>query len=236
MKRRILVGVACVGAIVCGTAAPAFAHVTIDPPSVPQGSTSKLSILVPDELSPATTTEVQVFLPTAPNAIHAVAVEAKPGWRYTISKKHLAKPITTADGTINEVVDAIDWKATTPAAAIRPDEFGEFTINADGIPSGTSQLVFKAIQTYSDGTVVRWIDPVSAGGPAADHPTPILTLTPPQSGGSVTTTTVTPSTSGTTIISNTKDNSARALAAVAMVLGAVALLAATGALIRRRRA
>ena len=29
---------------------------------------------------------------------------------------------------------------------------------AQGIPTGTSELVFKAIQTYSDGTVVSWIE------------------------------------------------------------------------------
>jgi uncharacterized protein YcnI len=218
-------------------AAPAFAHVTIDPPSVPQGSTSKLSFLVPDELAPATTTELQVFFPTGADAIPGVTVEAKPGWKFTITKQRLAKPITTADGTIDEVVSAVDWKATTQAAAIRPDEFGEFTINADGISAHATQLVFKVIQTYSNGTAVRWVDPVTAGGPAAEHPTPILELTAPgRSGASVTTTTGAPAASGTTIISTTKDNSARALAVVAMVLGAVALLAATGALIKKRRA
>ena len=180
---------------------------------------------------------MQIFFPTGADAIPAVTVEAKPGWKFTITKQHLAKPITTDDGTINEVVSAIDWKATTPAAAIRPDEFGAFTINADGISAHATQLVFRAIQTYSNGTVVRWVDPVTAGGPAAEHPTPILQLTAPeQSGGSVTTTTGAPGSGGTTIISTTKDNNARALAIVAMVLGAVALVAATAALIKKRRA
>ena len=95
--------------------------------------------------------------------------------------------------------------------------------------------MFKAIQTYSDGKVVKWIDPVTPGGPDAENPTPILQLTNPN--GSATPTTTAPS-SGTaaTTATSTKDNSARALAIVAIVLGAVALLAATGALMRRRRA
>ncbi len=36
-------------------------------------------------------------------------------------------------------------------------QFGEFNDLAQSIPSGTSQLVFKAIQTYGDGTMVSWI-------------------------------------------------------------------------------
>ena len=37
--------------------------------------------------------------------------------------------------------------------------------------------MFKAVQTYANGDVVNWVDPVTEGGPEAEHPTPILTLT-----------------------------------------------------------
>ena len=73
----------------------------------------------------------------------------------------------------------IDWKAKTGADAIDKGQFGEFTIDADGLPDTGSEVVFKAIQTYANGDVVRWIDPVTPGGPAAEHPTPILELTNP---------------------------------------------------------
>jgi hypothetical protein len=36
--------------------------------------------------------------------------------------------------------------------------------------------VFKAVQTYSDGTVVSWIEPVVKGTPAPEHPAPVLRL------------------------------------------------------------
>jgi hypothetical protein len=39
------------------------------------------------------------------------------------------------------------------------------------------QIVFKALQTYSDGDIVRWIDE-PAPGVEADHPAPVLKLTP----------------------------------------------------------
>ena len=69
MKRRMIVAVACAGAIVCGFAAPAFAHVTIDPPSVPQGQ--HVEALVPGtrRARAGHDTEVQIFFPTGADAI-----------------------------------------------------------------------------------------------------------------------------------------------------------------------
>ena len=58
-------------------------------------------------------------------------------------------------------------------------QFGEFTIDADSLPDSGTQVVFKAIQTYSNGDIVRWIEPVPATGDVPEHPTPILQLTSP---------------------------------------------------------
>jgi uncharacterized protein len=212
--------------------------VSIDPPSAPQGSTVKLSFLVPNEENKATVTKVQIAFPTPPDApIPGVSVGQKPGWKSTVRMTHLAKAITTDDGTIADIVSEIDWVATTPGAAVKPGEFGEFTIDADGLPD-EKQVVFKAVQTYSNGTIVRWIDPVTPGGAEPEHPTPILELTAPAGGGTTTPTTSSVSTgdASTILATSTKDNSARALGIIGIALGAVALVFATGALLRRRRA
>ena len=164
MGKRIVVTTALVGAIVCALAAPAFAHVSIDPSSAPQGSTVKLAFVVPNEEPTAKVTEVQIAFPAPPQTpISTVSVEAKPGWSVKVTTQKLATPITTDDGSISDIVRLIDWKAKTPADGIAPAQFGEFVINADGLPANENEVVFKAIQTYSDGTVVRWIDPVTAG-------------------------------------------------------------------------
>ena len=237
MSRRIVLASALAGAIVCVLAAPAAAHVTIDPPSAPQGSTVKLSFLVPNEEKTATVTKVQILFPAPPEApIPNVSVGQKPGWKTTVTNKHLAKAIVTDDGSIVDIVSEIDWVALTPAAAVRPGEFGEFTIDADGLPNAT-QVVFKAVQTYSNNHVVRWIDPVTPGGTEPANPTPILELTPPTSSDTSTPTSSVSTGGAATIVSTTtKDNSARALGAIGIALGAVALVFATGALVRRRRA
>jgi uncharacterized protein len=238
MRKRILFASALVGLLVCALALPASAHVTVDPSSAPQGGTVKLSFLAPNEEPTAKMTELQISMPTPPQTpIPTVAVEAKPGWTVRVTTTKLAKPLVTDDGTINEIVSQIDWKAKTGPDSIAPQQFGEFTIDADGLPDRGNQVVFKAIQTYSNGKTVRWIDPVTPGGPEAEHPTPILELTSPE--GDATPTTSAPASNGGTTASvsaSTKDNSARALGIIAIVLGAVALLFATGALMRKRRA
>jgi len=194
----------------------------------------KLSFLVPNEEPRATVTKVQVLFPAPPDTpIPGVAVGQKPGWRSTVRKQHLAQPIVTDDGSISDVVSQIDWVATTPAAAVRPGEFGEFSIDADGLPDDENEVVFKAVQTYSNGVITRWIDPVTPNGPEAPHPTPILELTKPA--GATTPTTSSPDTNPI-VAATAKDNSARALGIIGIALGAVALLFATGALMRRRRA
>jgi uncharacterized protein YcnI len=223
-----------VGAIVFLLAGPAAAHVTVDPPSAPQGATVKLSFLVPNEEPDVKVTKVEIVFPTPPDSpIAGVVVGQKPGWTARVTMQTLTKPIVTDDGSITKVVREIDWTAKTLADAIGANEFGEFAIDADGLPTDESQMAFKALQTYSNGDVVRWIDPVTPGAPAADHPTPILELTKPTQ---TTTPTTSPPISNETVAgTTTKDNNARALAIIAVALGAVAMVTATGALMRRRR-
>ena len=217
----------------CGAAS---AHVTVDPPSAPQGGTVKLSFLAPNEEAPATVTDVQIYFPVPPaTPIPTVTVEPKAGWTFHITNLHLTTPIVTDDGSISQIVSEIEWKASTPADAIGANEFGEFTIDADGLPDSGTQVVFKAIQTYSNGDIVRWIEPVPASGDAPEHPTPILQLTP--ASGSTTPTTNGSATAATTtgFAKKSDVNSARATGVIGIVVGAVGLVAAAVALATRRK-
>ena len=92
----------------------------------------------------------------------------------------LAKPVTTDDGQVTEAVSKITWTATD--AGLAPGQFDLFTISAGPLPTNTSKLTFKAIQTYSDGTTVNWIQATVKGAPEPEHPAPVLTLTKASSG------------------------------------------------------
>ena len=159
-------------------AGPAFAHVTITPGSAPQGSTAELTFKVPNEESTAATVELQVQVPTA-HPIAQFLVKPVPGWTVTVQTVTLAKPVVTDDGSFSTAVSKVTWAG----GKIMPGQYQDFSVSADPLPSGTGQLVFKAVQTYSNGDVVRWIDLTQAGQPDPDHPAPVLTLTPAGAGG-----------------------------------------------------
>jgi hypothetical protein len=106
-----------------------------------------------------------------------VDVEPVAGWTAKVSEVSLNPPVQTDDGPVAQVVSQIVWTAA-PGGGTPPGQFQEFDVLVQQLPTGTDQAVLKALQTNSDGTIVRWIDPVTADHPDPDHPTPILKLTP----------------------------------------------------------
>ena len=154
--------------------APAFAHVTVTAPGATSGGgDQEITFRVPVEEASADTVGVTIQLPTT-TPIASVDVLPIPGWTHTQVTSKLATPIETDDGDITEAVTQITWTATS--GGLKPGEYGEFTIIAGQLPKART-LTFKAIQTYSDGSVVRWIETPAPGSTAEpEHPAPVLQL------------------------------------------------------------
>ena len=129
-------------------------------------------------------------------------------------------PISTDSGTVNERVSQITWSG----GSIPPGQFQQFRV-ALGLPANADSLTFKALQTYSNGQIVRWIETSAPGGAEPEHPAPVLKLT---SGSE--TATAAPASS-----SSSNDNDSNALAIVAIVVGGLALIVGAIALLRRPR-
>jgi uncharacterized protein YcnI len=159
---------------VTALAGAASAHITVTPGSVPAGSAAELTFRVPDEEATAATIEVQLKIPTSP-PIAQLLVKPVPGWRVSVRTITLPRPVSTDDGSFSTAVSEVTWSS----GKILPGQFQDFSVAADPLPAGVSQLPFKAIQTYSNGDVVRWIDLQKPAQPAPDHPAPVLTLTTP---------------------------------------------------------
>lgn len=170
-SRVAVVGLVAAGvpALLVATATSASAHVSVNPDSAPAGGYSKLTFKVPNESDSDSTTKLQVFLPTD-QPLEAVSVQPHAGWTYAVEKTKLAKPLTDHDGnTVTEAVSEVRWTADSASTAIEPGEFDEFSISVGPLPdSGT--LTFKTLQTYSDGSVARWIDEDGSG----EKPAPTL--------------------------------------------------------------
>jgi uncharacterized protein YcnI len=159
-------------ALVVASAGPALAHVTTDPDSAPKGGEITLRFRVPNEETGASTTQVELDIPTD-HPLLGVNVEPLAGWKINVTTRNLNPPVQTDDGPVSEAVSQIVWSA----GSIGPGQFQEFPILVQQLPKDANQVAFKAVQSYNNGDVVRWIDPVVAGQPAPEHPTPILTLT-----------------------------------------------------------
>jgi uncharacterized protein YcnI len=153
-------------------AIPALAHITITPGSAQQGSAGELTFHVPNEEASAYTTRVDVQIPID-HPIAQLLVKPVAGWTISVRTITLAKPLVTDDGQFTQAVSEVIWSG----GRIAPGQFQDFSLSADPLPQGVSQVTFKAIQTYSNGDVVRWIDVRQPGQAEPDHPAPVLTLT-----------------------------------------------------------
>jgi periplasmic copper chaperone A len=216
LRRAIVAGTAAAAALLL-FAAPALAHISVTPDSAPAGSATVLTFHVPNEEAKADTVRVDMQIPTD-HPIAQLLVKPVPGWTISVRTVTLSKPIVTDDGQFTQAVSEVIWSG----GQILPGQFQDFTVSADPLPDGLKQMVFKAIQTYSNGDVVRWIDLQQAGQPAPDHPAPVLTLT---------TATVPGTTTQATVAGSGTDGTARGLAIAALLAGLLALAAA----LRRRR-
>jgi uncharacterized protein len=156
------------------TALPALAHVTVSSPGATQGSFGVLTFRMPNEMDNANATELKVQLP-ADQPLASVAVKPEPGWAYTVTRAKLPQPITDDDGNqVTDYVSVIDWKAT--AGGIKPGEYEDFDLSVGPLPKADS-MTFKAIQVYSNGQTVSWIDVPAAGSTEEpEHPAPTLKL------------------------------------------------------------
>ncbi|SCE67964.1 YcnI family protein [Micromonospora mirobrigensis] len=165
---------AAVGAAVFGLAGPASAHVTVDPKQATQGGYARVAFRVPNESDTAATTKVEVVLPeNAP--VGSVSTLPVPGWTVAVEKAKVDPPIEVHGSQLTERVSKLTWTAAADAT-IKPGTFGEFPVSMGPLPQ-VDTMVFKTLQTYSDGNVVRWIDEPTPGGAEPESPAPVLTLT-----------------------------------------------------------
>jgi uncharacterized protein len=111
---------------------------------------------------------------------------------------------------------------TWTGGKIAPGEFQDFPVSLQIPDKPGTTLTFKAVQTYDNGKVVRWIGP-----PDAEDPAPQVKVTAAD-GAEPASTKTTSSSEG--------DDDSKTLAIIALIVGGLGLLAGGAALLTRRRA
>ncbi|QYA95361.1 YcnI family protein [Streptomyces anulatus] len=156
-------------------AGPAAAHVSVQPVGeAAKGGYATLNFKVPNERDQASTVKLEVNFP-ADHPLSSVTPQAVPGWKIDITKSKLDKPLEVHGKKITEAVSKVTW--TADEGEIAPGYFQQFPVSVGALPEDADQLVFKAIQTYDNKEVVRWIEEPAAGGEEPDSPAPVLKLT-----------------------------------------------------------
>lgn len=147
-------------------------------------------------------------------------------------KEKLPKPVKTGNVTVTEAFTAITWTAL-PGTRIGPgeSEYGEFAVGLGPMPTNTGTFAITAAQTYDNGEVVNWDQLPEKDGEEPNLPAPVLTLTngtagPDETAGG----------GNETEAAAPVDESATWLGGAALVVAALALGVAVGALLRGRRA
>ena len=174
VSRLTAVGAAAASAVLA-LSAPAFAHVSVQPESeAAKGGYVVVDFKVPNERDNASTTKLEINFP-ADHPLASVMPQPVAGWHAQVTKSRLDKPVTLHGQQIDKAVTKVTWTAT--GKGIEPGYFQKFPLSIGQLPENTDQLVFKALQTYSDHEVVRWIEPQKKGQEEPANPAPALELT-----------------------------------------------------------
>jgi uncharacterized protein YcnI len=112
----------------------AFAHVTVKPSQVSVAVYQTFTMGVPSEKELATISLRLVI----PDGVESIMPTVKPGWDINLKKE-------------GDKVTEITWSG----GQIPSEQRDEFSFSAQA-PANESTLVWKAYQTYADGTVISW--------------------------------------------------------------------------------
>jgi uncharacterized protein YcnI len=157
MKKVLTLLVSMIGALSL-FAGVASAHVTVQPKETSQGKYEMFTVKVPSEKEEVTTTKIEVKIP---EEVNITRFEPKPGWTYEIQKNDSGK------------ITSVTW--TTENDGLSATEFGQFNMNGK-VGEEVTEIVWNAIQTYSDGSIVEW-----AGAADSEYPSSVTVVNPADS-------------------------------------------------------
>ncbi|WP_245946776.1 YcnI family protein [Paenibacillus cellulosilyticus] len=148
------VGAVVLFALILALAGTASAHVTVSPNETTQGAYEVFTVRVPTELE-SETTKVELLFP---DGVAISRVQPLSGWSYVYGNDS------------NGAKTSIVW--TAEGAGLKDGEFAEFKLQGK-VGDDAQELVWKAVQTYANGTVVEW-----AGGAEAETPASVTKVLP----------------------------------------------------------
>ncbi|MFC0541798.1 YcnI family copper-binding membrane protein [Kutzneria chonburiensis] len=205
----------------------AAAHVETEPGQATKGDESTITFRVPNEEDSAGVVKLEVSFPLD-HPVPEANTTPIPGWTAKVTKTTLPAAVHQNNSDVKEAVQTVTWTAD-PGTQIKPGEFLRFPVLAGPLADNTDKLTFKAVQTYSNGDVVRWIDPPAAeGAQEPEHPAPTITLVSDSADS--------PAKPAEAAPASTSDSTARWLGGAGLVVGILGLALGIAIAARGRRA
>jgi uncharacterized protein YcnI len=158
--RRVLVILLVSAAGVLGFAAPAWAHTSVAiEPAVAGSPNALVTVNAAAESDTAGIASLRVVLPVGIAPGDVTYVDGPPGWTLQ----------PDAEGYV------------VGGAAVPVGRDAVHRVRVKQLPS-TPTLVFKVLQTYTDGRIDRWIEVPSGANAEPEYPAPVVTLAAPPGG------------------------------------------------------
>jgi uncharacterized protein YcnI len=133
--------------------APGWAHVEVEADKAQAGARDvTLTFTGEAESASEGIVSERVVLPTGINPADVRLKKAPKGWK-----------LTPGDGDV-----------TVAGPALDAGEDAIFAVVVAQLPTDSTTLVFKVVESYSGGKVSRWIDVPEEGQPEPDNPAPVL--------------------------------------------------------------
>lgn len=161
-------------------AGAAHAHITLDQPAAPAGSSYRAVFKVGHGCEGAATKAIAVTLPAG---LRGARPMPKPGWTLTTTRRPLATPYESHGKPVTEELAEVRWTADTPADALPDDWYDEFVLRAT-LPADPATLWFAVHQVCTRGEW-RWAEIPSAATPRPRAPAVRLVVQPGEAAGHV---------------------------------------------------
>jgi uncharacterized protein YcnI len=220
-KRRVFAPIVAAGALALALVpgATGMAHIVATPSQGAAGSFFQASFRVGHGCEESPTVAVRIQIPAGVSGVRA---QAKPGWETELVTGTLPEPIESEGQTITEGVTEVIWRGG-PLSNDNYDDFG-LTMRLPNTPGET--LHFRTIQDCEEGELA-WIEIAAEGEEEPEHPAPAIAITDAAGDGH--------DSEEEAGDDDDDDNVPTVLSIVALVVGALGLVAGGGAFAASRR-
>jgi periplasmic copper chaperone A len=224
MSRRTTIGAAVAVALAVPTAAQA--HVTASPETLPASGYAKIDLGVPHGCEDSPTTSLRVQMPPE---VQSATPQVVPGWKISVKEGKLPKPYDNHGEQVTEGVREITWSG----GRLDPHQLEVFGVSIKVEGKAGDKIPFKAIQKCAKGETA-WIEIPVEGEEEPPEPAPMVELVAAEEEPAAEEP-VSLQTTAATTDENNDDGASTTLVVVALVLGALGLIAGIAGLMSARR-